>query len=240
LRNVRVQPTASADPIAPDQDRDLLAFGVRADTGIRLQVLRRVAAIRDGTAMTQAIEIARTAVIDLIPAEQQEDEGDRDQGRDGHPSTEIGFAELPTCPQIRDDTVVEKEPEEMMRSLRREVSRPRAGDQPANHAMASQDSSRHTAVDASGRSSVGAQLDATGLGEAAGAISAKSGAERPDDGRQRARQGNESRRWLPRRRRCRTRTRRISPADMSRISLVVPNIGSSSRCRQLDRRIRTT
>ena len=65
------------------------------------------------TAITQAIEIARTrSSICVHPSNRKMKEIAMS---DAIVIPEIGFAELPICPQMRDDTVVKKKPNRMIR-----------------------------------------------------------------------------------------------------------------------------
>src|ERR1043166_2770921 len=112
LRNVRSPPTASAEATAPTRIATCWRRGVAP---IRNPVFKSwdvLPPFATATAITHAIEIARTrSSIAVQPSSRKMSEIAISEAM---VIPETGLAELPICPQIRDDTVVKKKPNTMI------------------------------------------------------------------------------------------------------------------------------
>ena len=112
MRNVSVQPTASADAMAPTRIAICWRRGVAPTRNPVFRSCEVLPPLATATAITQAIEIARTrSSICVQPSSRKMTEMAMS---DAIVIPEIGFGELPIWPQMRDDTVVKRKPKMMI------------------------------------------------------------------------------------------------------------------------------
>ena len=109
-----VQPTASAAAIAPTRIAICWRRGVAPTRKPVFRSCEVLPPFATATAITHAIEMARTrSSIWVQPSSRKMSEIAINEAM---VIPEIGFAELPICPQMREETVVKKKPNTMMSS----------------------------------------------------------------------------------------------------------------------------